>query len=196
MERPPAPTGITQADWERTPVAVLRFFLGEMAALHERVAHLEEQLRQHSRSSSQPPSADPPHAPARPRAPPSGRKAGGQPGHPGAGRPLKPTSAVDRVEIVRASWCARCGRALVGVDPAPVRHQVTEIPAPRAETVEYQLHRLACPCCGGVTVPALPPGVPRGAFGPRLQAIVSLLGGLSWLKIYPLASCGALVGMV
>jgi len=42
---------------------------------------------------------------------------------------------------------------------------------------EYQLHRLICPDCGVSTCAALPPGVPKGAFGPRLRAILSVLAG-------------------
>jgi len=46
-----------------------------------------------------------------------------------------------------------------------------------AEVTEYRLHTLACPQCKAETRAELPSGVPRGAFGPRLQAMVSLLSG-------------------
>jgi transposase len=42
---------------------------------------------------------------------------------------------------------------------------------------EYRLHRLVCPDCGTSTCATLPPGVPTGAFGPRLRAILSVLAG-------------------
>src|SRR5690606_8960946 len=42
---------------------------------------------------------------------------------------------------------------------------------------EYRLHRLTCPRCRRSTCAALPPGVPVGAFGPRLRAILSVLAG-------------------
>lgn len=58
----------------------------------------------------------------------------------------------------------------------PYRHQVTEIPPAIAEVTEYRLHTLTCPC-GTETRAQLPSGVPRGTFGPRLQAMVSLLSG-------------------
>jgi transposase len=177
MDRPPAPAGLPPEDWERTPSTVLRFFLGELAALQARVTELEAQLRQHSQNSSRPPSSDPPGAPRRPTRPAAGRKPGGQPGHPGTSRALLPAEEVDRIVAVQPPRCAHCAHPLAGVDPDPLRHQITELPRPRAETVEYQLHRLRCPACGAVTAPALPVGVPAGAFGPRLQAIVSLLGG-------------------
>ena len=46
-----------------------------------------------------------------------------------------------------------------------------------AEVVEYRLHTLSCPACGTKTCAEVPAGVPQGAFGPRLQAMVSLLTG-------------------
>src|SRR5919112_969984 len=72
-----------------------------------------------------------------------------------------------RVEC-RPSACRRCGRALDGTDPEPIRHQVAELPEVRPEVVEYRLHRLTCPGCGTVHRAKLPGDVPRGAFGPRL----------------------------
>jgi transposase len=51
------------------------------------------------------------------------------------------------------------------------------LPEVRPDVVEYRLHRLACPRCGVATRGDLPAGVPRGAFGPRLQATVALLTG-------------------
>jgi len=43
--------------------------------------------------------------------------------------------------------------------------------------VEHRLHTLFCPHCGSQTTAAWPEGVPSGCFGPRLQAMVSLLSG-------------------
>ena len=42
---------------------------------------------------------------------------------------------------------------------------------------EYRLHRLTCPRCRTTTCATLPPGVPAGAFGPRLRAVLSVLAG-------------------
>ena len=54
---------------------------------------------------------------------------------------------------------------------------MTEIPPVVAETIEYQLHTLLCPACGIHTRAELPEDVPRGAFGPRVQAMVAALSG-------------------
>ena len=76
-------------------VAVLLAFSARIAALEarlakqeERIAELERQLNRNSRNSSLPPSQDPPGAPARKRAPSSGRRHGAQKGHKGHGRRL------------------------------------------------------------------------------------------------------------
>src|SRR5262249_42773270 len=73
--------------------------------------------------------------------------------------------------------CRRCGHALSGEDPEPRRHQVAEVPPVKPDVTEYRLHRLTCPACGTRTAASLPAGVPAGAFGPRLQAVLALLAG-------------------
>src|SRR4051812_41284667 len=75
----------------RADKAALR---AESTVLHARVRELEVQLSQNSTNSSRPPSSDPPQAPTRPKAPPSGRKRGGQLGHRGACRALLPVEQV------------------------------------------------------------------------------------------------------
>ena len=138
----------------------------------------EARLRQTSQTSSRPPSSDPPSArPLRPTRPPSGRPAGGQPGHPGQHRPLVPVDQVEVVVPLKPARCAQCGAPLRGDDPTPLRHQVTEVPKVTPHVTEYQVHTLACRC-GGTTRAPLPPGVPAGAFGPRLQATVAVCTGV------------------
>src|SRR3954470_534815 len=82
----------------------------ENAVLHERVRELEARLGQTSANSSRPPSSDPPQAPARPKAPPSGRKRGGQPGHHGVHRALLPVEQVDEIVPVVPEHCRHCGQ--------------------------------------------------------------------------------------
>lgn len=154
-------------------------------ALESAVRHLEatvqqvtEQLRQDSRTSSRPPSSDPPQAIGkRPRRQPSGRRPGGQPGHEGQTRALLPVEEVDVIIPVKPTRCLRCQQPLQGEDLQPQRHQVTESPPANPVVTEYQLHRLVCPVCGELTRAELPPGVPPGEFGPRVQAIAALCTG-------------------
>jgi transposase len=141
--------------------------------LEGRLAALEARLNQDSSNSSRPPSTDPPHAKPAPPRPASGRRRGGQPGHPRHARPDLPPDAV--IEL-RAETCRACCHPLAGDDPAPVRHQVLELPPIRPHVTEYRRHRLACLRCGRVTCPDLPLGV-RSGYGPRLQAACGLLAG-------------------
>src|SRR3954465_9995820 len=92
--------------WAATPSAAQALIL----TLQERGHELEARLGQTSANSSHPPSSDPPHAPARPPAPPSGRKRGGQPGHRGAFRALLPVEQVDEVVAVEPERCRHCGQ--------------------------------------------------------------------------------------
>src|SRR5450830_1560540 len=78
----------------RREVADLR---ERVAKQEERIAELERRLNRNSRNSSLPPSQDPPAAPERRQAPPSGRGRGAQPGHSGHGRHLAPLESIDAV---------------------------------------------------------------------------------------------------
>jgi transposase len=146
----------------------------ENAALKARVAELEAKLGQNSTNSSKPPSADPPGVKRAPPKPKSGRKAGGQPGHPKRERAL--VDHPDHVRDCKPTACRRCARPLTGDDPDPRRYQVTELPPVAPVVTEYRLHRLSCRCCGLPTCADLPAGV-AGQDGPRLRAACALLTG-------------------
>lgn len=144
-------------------------------ALLRRIAELEARLNQTPRNSSRPPSTQHPHAKPTPNKPKSKRNRGGQPGHPKAERALIPSEQCDDVVPLQPTQCRRCGTKLSGSDPAPLRHQVWELPEIRPSVTEYQRHRLTCPGCGESTCAPLPAGVPAGQSGPRLVAFTSLL---------------------
>lgn len=171
----------SEEEWSHTPVAVQEAFLAlllQVQHLEAMVAELTERVNRNSRNSSQPPSSDGPEVPRkgakRSQRP---RQRGGQPGHPGTHRALVPPEELSGSSDVKPTTCAQCGAALSGTDPAPQRHQVIEIPPIVAEIFEYRLHTLCCEHCGAETRASLPEGVPQGAFGPRLQAVVSALSG-------------------
>ena len=150
----------------------------QLAKLAERVGELEQRLKRDSHNSSLPPSQDPPWAAKRGRSRGTGRKRGGQPGHVGHGRSLFP---VERVREVVEHWPQRCGCGHVfGADEqepsgAPARHQVAELPPLAVEISEHRLQRLCCPDCGRTVRAELPAGVPRGCFGPKLEAAIAAL---------------------
>ena len=179
MDTSQPPSGISPEDWVKTPTSVQQFVYGlllTIQSLEKRVADLEEQLGRNSSNSSKPPSSDPPGRVTPPRQP-SGRKAGGQPGHVGQSRKLKPPEEVTRFVDLRPTCCADCGALLMGEDASPARHQVTEIPRIEPEVVEYRCHTVHCLACGKANQAQWPAEMPTGAFGPRLLATTGYLTG-------------------
>ena len=147
--------------------------------LEARVAELERRLSRSSRNSSLPPSQDPPSAPPRSGGKRSGRGRGGQPGHEGRHRRLLPAEQVDEVVEHWPERCRSCARVFGApdlVDAAePWRHQVAELPPTSVLVTEHRLHGVCCPECASSTRAEPPAGLPRSAFGPRLQAAVVTL---------------------
>src|SRR5262249_13677315 len=127
----------------------------------------------------------PPPPPDQPR-----KQRGGQPGHPRHQRLLVPPDQVRRTILCKPTTCRRCGRTPTGDEPHPLRHQVAELPLVVPDVVEYQRHRLSCPCCHTSTCGSLPPGV-KSHFGPRLEATLALLAGRYRLGLRPLVDLAA-----
>jgi predicted Zn-ribbon and HTH transcriptional regulator len=195
---------ISDEDWQHTPVAVQQAFSSiyhqlllleircqayelQLAQLRQQVAQIEdlkaelaelrERLRQNSNNSSKPPSSDPPHQPHNTSAESSGRKHGAQHGHRGLSRKLKAATQVDRVIDLKPISCKDCGQLLLGDDPQPARHQVSDVPRCKAQVTEYRRHSLHCLVCGAVNRADWPEDMPVGSFGPRVQAVAAYLTG-------------------
>src|SRR5260370_19541896 len=156
--------------------AIIRALLVRIAEQDRRIAALEAELaaaKKTPRNSSLPPSSEHPHAkPPRDKEKKGPRKKrGGQPGHPKHERALIPTEQCQEVVPLKPESCRRCGEALVGSEPEPLRHQVWDIPEIKPLVTEYQLHRLTCPCCQQSTCAQLPAGVPASQGGARLGAL-------------------------
>ena len=165
----------------------------------EQIRQLQQQLKDttaklntNSSNSSLPPSADPFRGKRRPPRPPNQprKKRGGQPGHPRHQRLLVPPDQVGQTIPCIPDACRRCGRPLTGNDANPLRHQVAELPVVVPDVVEYQLHRLTCPCCHISTCGTLPPDV-KGHFGPRLEATLALLAGQYRMGLRPVVALAA-----
>jgi transposase len=177
---PPIPEEL----WQQIPPHV-RAVLEIMVAGYERrvgqlgrqVAGRKEQVRKNSRNSSKPPSADGLQVKRKPPKEPSGRKPGGQPGHPLHCRALVALERVDEVVECWPTCCRRCGQPLRGEAREPVRHQVVELPPLTPYVTEYQLHRLPCTRCGITTCGQLPRGTPPSSYGPRLASLIALSSG-------------------
>src|SRR5918997_7193301 len=173
----PDPPPLAQPIWDTLSPEAQAAVSALVDSFERRVAALQEQGRRNSTNSSRPPSSDPPSIKRRPPSPPSGKKRGGQPGHARHARPLVPHEQLRGIVECKPPQCRWCGDPLAGDDPEPLRHQVAELPPVVPVVDEFRLHRLTCPRCGTSTCAALPPGVPTGAFGPWLRAILSVLAG-------------------
>ena len=159
--------------------------------LDQRLERLEAQARQDSRTSSKPPSTDPPKTRAQRRAEARAkakelmrrererREAGGQPGHQGAGRALKPEDQVDEIVDHYPDACGGCGRRFDDEQRRPGgrfgRHQVCELPSISVTWTEHRTHQLRCRHCRARTSAGLPELLACSPFGLRLQAAVVTL---------------------
>jgi transposase len=180
-----SPTAITPAtDTSRCPGCQQRD--GTIAKLEHRIRELQQRLqRERERSgrnatnSSVPPSQNPPEAPSpRNGKKPSGRKRGGQPGHPPTNPGWIPREELTEPPIACIpDTCGRCHAKLSGTDDLPVCHQVIELPPIIPEIREYHRHVLTCEPCGQTTWGQLPDGIPEGGYGARLQAFIALCTG-------------------
>ena len=122
MGAPPA--GISDADWLAWPAGAREFILAQqeenaqlrtqLTALATELAQLRERISRSSRNSSKPPSSDGPGFKPPERRKGSGRKRGGQPGHPGSGPELLPIERVNEVVEHHPQACRRCGQLLGG----------------------------------------------------------------------------------
>ena len=109
--------------------------------LEAEVADLKDRLAQTSRNSHQPPSTDglakPPPRSLRTK---TGRRPGGQPGHPGS--TLQPVPKPDHVEIHRLDRCpcGRCGGVSLRGQPVlgHERRQVFDLPPLQLNVTEHQ----------------------------------------------------------
>ena len=170
-------------------------FILELAARveqhEERLARLEAQARHDSRTSSKPPSSDPPKTRAQRRAEARAkakelmrgegeqRKAGGQSGHRGVGRELRPEDQVDGIVDHYPDACGGCGREFMAEQRRPGRrfgrYQVAELPPISVIWTEHRTYQLRCRHCRARTSARVPENIGACAFGPRLQAAVVTL---------------------
>jgi transposase len=145
--------------------------------LRAEVAELKRQLGANSRNSSKPPSSDGPAKPA-PKSlrRKSGRKPGGQQGHPGS--TLAQVARKDLHEEVRhePGACDGCGAGLAKAPEVGVeRRQVFDLPPIKIQVTEHQLIARRCRY-GQISCGVAPDGVTAPVqYGPRITAIIVYL---------------------
>jgi len=167
-----APARLVQ--WALRLAARLRQVCRQRDALRRQVKELEARLALNSTNSSKPPSSDGLAKPA-PKSlrQKTGRRPGGQPGHPG--RTLQPVGEPDHVRLHRLQRCP-CG-ACQGRDlrSEPVldyeKRQVFELPQKPLEVTEHRAEIKRCPVSGRRVTATFPEGVIAPAqYGPRFKA--------------------------
>ncbi|MFL5289642.1 MAG: IS66 family transposase [Rhodopila sp.] len=148
------------------------------AVLTARLAELERRLGLNSSNSGKPPSSD--GLTKSPRVSslrePTGRKSGGQIGHPG--KTLCRTETPDATIDHYPAACAACGEPLTAATAIDhVARQVFDLPEPKPLIVtEHRAHGCRCTACGTQTRAAFPDGVTAPVqYGPRIAAFVLYL---------------------
>ncbi len=149
-----------------------------LLAQEARIAELERRLGLNSSNSGKPPSSDGLKKPPRVSSlrEPSGKKTGGQKGHPGETlcRVEKPDATVDHYP----ETCAACGEPLTAaMATGHLARQVFDLPEPRPLIVtEHRAHACCCAACGTQTRGAFPAGVTAPVqYGTRIAAFVLYL---------------------
>src|SRR6266849_6020668 len=130
-------------------IALIEPLCAQIAELTARVKELADRLATNSRNSSKPPSSDSFMKQTRSLRQPSGRKTGGQPGHPG--------TTLHQVAV-------------------PERRQVFDLPPLKLEVTEHRVRLKACAACGHRNRGTFPEGVACGAsYGPGVKSVLTYL---------------------
>lgn len=145
----------------------------QIEKMSKRIEELEDKLNTNSRNSSKPPSSD---VGSGKRNVKGGKKAGGQPGHPGKGRTLYAEGQVDQTSHHYPPKQCECGSE-VRATRLNWRHQTIDIPEIKPIVTEYRMYAGACQGCGKQHEAGLPDGVSARLAGPRLLALIGTLTG-------------------
>lgn len=147
--------------------------------LEQLVRELSGQVAKNSENSSKPPSSDglakKPTIPGSQRGS-SGRKPGGQPGHPGG--TLNRSKNPDKVVIYPVNDCQNC-KADLSQQPvlSTLSSQVFDLPKIEIKVTEHCAEQKICPCCKVKNTAKFPPGVSgaRVEYGPNVKGLAVFL---------------------
>ena len=158
--------------WQRSdPRGLVDYTLQLQAQLRQ----LRDAAAQNSRNSSRPPSTDRSEKP-NPKSlrKKSGRKTGGQPGHPG--RTLQPSQTPQHTQIHPCLECS-CGEDLSRQPAVDYRRrQVFDLPSLQLECTEHRAEIKECPCCQGRAIAPFPADLKAPVqYGKNFRALLAYL---------------------
>jgi transposase len=141
----------------------------------EQVKALQERLAKDSHNSHLPPSSDRFSRQPKSLRKKSGKKPGGQEGHPG--KTLLFSPCPDEVIVHPVDRCEQCQADLRQIPPSMVeRRQVVDVPPARLLVREHHSEQKQCPQCQQITVAPFPAEVRAPVqYGPRIAAMAVYL---------------------
>jgi transposase len=147
----------------------------QIALLTAQIEDLQARLSKDSHNSHLPPSSDRFKRQPKSLRKKSGKKAGGQPGHPG--QHLQMVETPDQVINHGVETCPACQHDLREVPVLQLeRRQVVELPPKRVVVIEHQAERKCCPACQEVILAPFPADVTAPVqYGPALGALAVYL---------------------
>jgi transposase len=147
--------------------------LERIVTLTARVEELEKKLNKDSHNSSKPPSTDgfKKIKKTRSQRKRTGKKSGGQNGHPG--NTLEMVAKPDHIVKIKVKTCKCCGKSIKNASAKSYEaRQEFEIPAPVVEVTEYQADITDCPHCGVENRAVFPEGIThKTQYGNYLRSI-------------------------
>ena len=157
-----------------------------MLELEAQVLALQTQLRDVMDKLKPPTSQTPKALPPGPGKKSTGKKPGGQPGHPPRLKSWLPPERLSKVVTHVPKQCRTCAEPLPAQaqpnDPPPTIHQTAELPPHFAEVTQHEGHTRICACCGTVNVETIPAAVRVSTLGPRLLGFMSYLVGVQGIS--------------
>ncbi len=150
--------------------AIVGLFYATFQMMAEHIRELENRLAKNSSNSGKPPSSDGlTKKPKNPRHK-TGKKTGGQTGHPGS--TLKAVEHPDHIETHTVNRCHHCLRSLEEVEPKGwEKRQVFDVPPQQMEVTEHRAEIKHCPDCHKVSAGEFPPEVTQPVqYGDRIKA--------------------------
>jgi transposase len=155
---------------EEAVVKLVETLIATIQRLEARIETLEDQLAKDSHNSSKPPSSDGLKKKPKSLRHKSGKKSGGQEGHPG--HRLESVTNPTYVKVHPVTQCSHCHASLEGVKVDRYeKRQVFDLPVVELEVTEHQTEIKTCPVCGEVTEAAFPADVTQETqYGLRVRS--------------------------